>query len=202
MPEKLSLEDLEKHSGLSTRTLRYYMQVGLLPGPETLGKYAHYSQEHLDRLDLILILKELHLPLKEIRTVLDRLTPSEIIRYRDDQEDLLEKIKGVKPESEERGKAVQESSALNYIKGLEEAHTTHRNIADDRPNLYQNNQAVQFSDMSAVGRHQEPQRMEQEIWRRMVLTEGVELNIRETRDKEIRRKIERLVSFARSLFAK
>ena len=62
MTEEYTIEDLENHSGIPTRTLHYYMQLGLLPGPDKRGKYASYSQEHIDRLDLILILKEMHLP--------------------------------------------------------------------------------------------------------------------------------------------
>jgi DNA-binding transcriptional MerR regulator len=98
MTEDLSIEDLENHSGLPVRTLHYYMAEGLLPGPDKRGKYASYSQEHLDRLDLILILKELHLPLKEIRALLENMTPAEIQHYLDDQEDLLAKLKADQPD--------------------------------------------------------------------------------------------------------
>jgi DNA-binding transcriptional MerR regulator len=120
MIKDLTIDDLEKHSGLSIRTLHYYMQKGLLPSPDKRGKYASYSQEHLDRLDLILILKEMHLPLNEIRELLDSLTPEEIQHYRDDQEDFLVKLKTAKPDAQDSN-SVSESSALDYIKGLEKA---------------------------------------------------------------------------------
>ena len=32
MTDELSIDDLANHSGLSVRTLHYYMQEGLLPG--------------------------------------------------------------------------------------------------------------------------------------------------------------------------
>jgi DNA-binding transcriptional MerR regulator len=201
MPEELSIEDLEKHSGLSTRTLHYYMQIGLLPGPEKRGKYASYSQEHLDRLDLILILKEMHLPLKEIRTVLNRLTPSEIVHYRDDQEDLLEKIKGEKPEPGDKIEQKKDSSALDYIKSLEEAHSTHRDIADNRPYVYHNNQTRIKKEPRHLISNELVKYTQQQIWRRMILDDGVELNFLDTPDKERRYKIERLLSFARALFS-
>jgi DNA-binding transcriptional MerR regulator len=200
MTGELTIEDLEKHSGLSTRTLHYYMQIGLLPGPEKRGKYASYSHEHLDRLDLILILKEMHMPLKEIRKVLDRLTPSEIVHYRDDQEDLLRKIKGVSPAGEDSKVVRKETSALDYIKGLEEAHNIQRNITENRQHIYQDNQFKVFSESFVQAGDEEELEPKPQIWRRIVLDDGVELNIRDTRDKERRYKIDRLLTFARTLF--
>jgi DNA-binding transcriptional MerR regulator len=198
MPDEFSIEDLEKHSGLSTRNLYYYMQIGLLPGPETRGKYASYSQEHLDRLDLILILKEMHLPLKEIRAVLNRLTPSEIVRYRDDQEELLDKIKGVKPDMKTEKQHQKENSALDYIKGLDEAFHLRNDIKDNQPYFYfskQSNDKMLFSNKSQI-EFEKPQ-----VWRRIILGDGIELQIRDTRDKEVLYKVERLLTFARALFS-
>jgi DNA-binding transcriptional MerR regulator len=200
MSEEFTIEDLEKHSGLSTRTLHYYMHMGLLPGPEKRGVNATYSQEHLDRLDLILILKEMHLPLKEIRKIFDRLTPAEIVHYRDDQEDLLEKIKGVRPQASADEKAKNGSSALDYIKGLEEAHQTYWNITDNQLQNIKNDPDKLLSNFSIRSIKEEKNVPPQEIWRRITLADGVELNFRDTRDRERRYKIDRLLSFARSLF--
>ena len=199
MPDELTIEDLEKHSGLSTRTLHYYTQIGLLPSPEKRGINATYTQEHLDRLDVILICKELHLPLKEIRIVLDQLTPEEIKHYRDDREDLLYKIKADRPHPGPDTQTQQESSALDYIKSLEKAHITHRNVAENPPMLFQNQHTPLFSSQD-LGPDGSPVKTDQEIWRRFILIDGVELNIRDTRDKALRYKIDRLLSFARSLF--
>lgn len=202
MPDELTIEDLEKHSGLSTRTLHYYMSIGLLPGPEKRGVNASYTQEHLNRLDLILILKEMHLPLKQIRTLLDRLTPIEIHHYIDDQEDLLEKIKSNEPTAEGQEKAKNQSSALDYIKSLEEAHTSYRSITEDQTSIYQNSQPILRQSLPQKSAAQEPQTTSQDIWRRIVLADGVELHLRDTSDSHLRYKIDRLLSFARSLFRK
>jgi DNA-binding transcriptional MerR regulator len=202
MTDNFSIEDLEKHSGLSTRTLHYYMSKGLLPGPETRGKYASYTQEHLDRLDLILILKEMHLPLDEIKAILDQLTPDEIRHYRDSQEDLLEKLKSTKPGTDEDSKKTKPGSALNYIKSLEEAQSAHETIAESSE-LFASNRRRSFKieapKMQIDRNMAEPK---PEIWRRVILADGVELNIRESSDKEVRYKVDRLLSFARSLFKK
>ena len=78
METKLTLEELADQSGLSIRTIRYYIQVGLLDGPDTHGKFASYSPEHLDRLELISRLKErTHLPLEEISKLFRHGTPEQ-----------------------------------------------------------------------------------------------------------------------------
>ncbi len=69
--EPLDLTDLADRAGVSIRTVRYYIQQGLLSGPEARGPGAHYSDEHLDRILLIKRLQKEHLPLAEIRRVID-----------------------------------------------------------------------------------------------------------------------------------
>ena len=45
-----TLAELCKLAELPRRTVRYYIQVGLLPRPEGAGRGAHYTAQHLDRL--------------------------------------------------------------------------------------------------------------------------------------------------------
>src|SRR4051812_40556202 len=69
--DPLDLTGLADRAGVSIRTVRYYIQQGLLPKPDARGPGAHYTEEHLDRLLLIKRLQREHLPLAEIRRVLD-----------------------------------------------------------------------------------------------------------------------------------
>lgn len=202
MTENLTIEDLQEHSGLSIRTLHYYMSKGLLPGPETRGKNASYTQEHLDRLDLILILKEMHLPLDEIKDILDQLTPSEIIHYRDSQEDLLEKIKSKKLTTNESRKKIISGNALDYIKSLEEAQSAHEIITENKPPRQYNNQHRFNIEAPKLRIEREESESKPEIWRRVILADGIEMNIRESTNADLRYKIDRLLSFARTLFKK
>lgn len=73
-----SLDELTSLTGVTVRTVRYYIAEGLLPPPVTVGRNASYTSEHLDRLRLITRLKEGYLPLKEIRRRLQTMTPEEI----------------------------------------------------------------------------------------------------------------------------
>ncbi len=89
--EERLINELAKEAGVTVRTIRYYMDQGLLPPPTPSGRYAHFSQQHLDRLRLIRKLKELHLPLEEIKRILDTTPPEEIEQLLSDQDDFSER---------------------------------------------------------------------------------------------------------------
>jgi DNA-binding transcriptional MerR regulator len=49
----LTIDDLAKRTGLTTRNIRAYQSRGLLPPPEVRGRTGYYAKEHVDRLELI-----------------------------------------------------------------------------------------------------------------------------------------------------
>jgi Ca-activated chloride channel family protein len=69
-PETYKLDELAEKAGASPRTVRYYVQRGLLPAPEFRGKDTAYTREHLVRLRAIKKLQERFLPLDAIQTEL------------------------------------------------------------------------------------------------------------------------------------
>jgi DNA-binding transcriptional MerR regulator len=73
----MTINELATRTGVTTRTIRYYVEQGLLPAPER-GRPAEYTEDHVQRLDLIRRLKEQYLPLEEIRAMLERLDRKEI----------------------------------------------------------------------------------------------------------------------------
>lgn len=74
----LTLDELCEQTGVTVRTVRYYIAEGLLPPPIGHGTSARYSGEHLDRLTAIAALKDRFLPLREIRRTLSGLEPEAI----------------------------------------------------------------------------------------------------------------------------
>ena len=72
-----TLPEFAKLSGVTPRTIRYYISEGLLPSPGA-GPQARYTDEHLDRVRLIRELQRNHLPLAEIRTQLHRVSHDEV----------------------------------------------------------------------------------------------------------------------------
>jgi DNA-binding transcriptional MerR regulator len=65
------IEELAELGGVTRRTVRYYVQRGLLPTPLGTGRGPHYTQAHLERLIHIRQLQETGVPLAEITAQLD-----------------------------------------------------------------------------------------------------------------------------------
>lgn len=67
-----TVHEVSRLSGVSIRTLHHYDAIGLLPATEvTDSGYRLYDDAALERLQNILLYRELEFPLKEIRTILD-----------------------------------------------------------------------------------------------------------------------------------
>jgi DNA-binding transcriptional MerR regulator len=60
------IEELAERAGVSRRTVRYYVQRGLLPAPTGLGRGRHYTEAHLATLVRIRELQEAGVPLADI----------------------------------------------------------------------------------------------------------------------------------------
>jgi DNA-binding transcriptional MerR regulator len=70
MDEKhYSIEELEELTGFSIRTIRYYIQEGLLDPPPGRGRGGYYFDSHLQRLREIKALQEQGLKLSSIQEI-------------------------------------------------------------------------------------------------------------------------------------
>ncbi len=69
---ELKLDELAKRAGVAPRTVRYYVQRGLLPAPPFRGRDTVYGAEHLARLVAIRAMQARYLPLDEIEAALGR----------------------------------------------------------------------------------------------------------------------------------
>jgi DNA-binding transcriptional MerR regulator len=181
MIDEINLEDLVQLSGLSLRTLRYYIQEGLLQGPDTRGKFAHYSQQHLERIELIQRLKNLHLPLQEIRRLLENMTPDEIKLMRQYQENFNRNL-GISVTDEVKQPSITETgtSALEYIQNLSKAQGNISTSARP-PVMVPLQRKLPIPDRSTIeiSKNLAGPVSEQGTWRRIVISDGVELNLRE-----------------------
>ena len=67
-----TVKEVSKLTGVSIRTLHYYDSIGLLhPTEITESGYRLYDDAALERLQHILLFRELEFPLKEIKAILD-----------------------------------------------------------------------------------------------------------------------------------
>ena len=68
----MTVNEVNKLTGVSVRTLQYYDTIGLLkPVEYTESGYRLYDDTSLERLQQILLFKELEFPLKEIKKIID-----------------------------------------------------------------------------------------------------------------------------------
>jgi DNA-binding transcriptional MerR regulator len=72
--------ELAEKSGVTKRTIHYYMRRGLLPPSEGAGLGTTYSDEHLYRIMLIKKLQDDYLPLDEIRKRISGMSLQEVIK--------------------------------------------------------------------------------------------------------------------------
>ena len=71
--EAMSVSLVSRCFGVSARMLRYYEQAGLIRSFRREGyAYRMYDKTALSRLSLILILRKLRIPVKQIRTILQK----------------------------------------------------------------------------------------------------------------------------------
>lgn len=70
--ELQTISQVSKSFGVSTRTLRYYEQIGLLESRKLDGyAYRTYDREAVLRLQQIIVLRKLRIPLKQIAEILE-----------------------------------------------------------------------------------------------------------------------------------
>lgn len=70
--KRYKIGDLEKLTKTNRRTIHFYIQLGLIPRPDSRGGAASYSEEALVRLNLIRELKKQRLTLEEIREFFEK----------------------------------------------------------------------------------------------------------------------------------
>lgn len=68
----MTVKEVSRLAGVSVRTLQYYDSIGLLkPCEYTESGYRLYDDKALERLQQILLFRELEFPLKEIKRIID-----------------------------------------------------------------------------------------------------------------------------------
>ena len=64
---RYAIGDLARLAGVSRRTVRYYVQEGLIPPPLGVGRGNHYGPEHLEQILRVKAMQEAGQTLDEIR---------------------------------------------------------------------------------------------------------------------------------------
>jgi len=172
-----SISDLASAAGIEPRTIRSYVEKGIIPGPESLGRGARYPQDALDRLRVFQLLRDANrsLTLDQIRMLLQRLGRSELRGLADGRlriDEVLDLDAGGEP---------SRTAAMDYIASFRNvAQPASRGTpaaADDRlPVLEEAARAlVRLAGLPASSRA-----VRGEQWYRLPLTPDIELSVRGT----------------------
>jgi len=132
-----SIAEVAGFSGVTSRTLRHYDEIGLLP-PAFVGDngYRYYGEDELLRLQRILVLRELGLPLPRIAEVLDERT--------DRVEALREHLRTLLAE---RDRLARLAATVRRTIGELEGETGGRAVSIQRPeNLFEGFDAARYAD--------------------------------------------------------
>lgn len=89
-----TVQKLGKLAGVSTRTLRYYDEIGILkPARINSSGYRIYGQTEVDKLQQILFYREMNVSLEKIKAILEQPDFDEAEALRKHRVDLLDKRK-------------------------------------------------------------------------------------------------------------
>jgi DNA-binding transcriptional MerR regulator len=192
------ISELAELSGVSTRTIRYYIQEGLLPQPEVRGKYAVFNDEYMQRLRLIKYLKDAYLPLNRIRELLDSLPESQVVpllnEFEADPVSALSSLQAL-PILEQQDAAPSQPepeknlNALEYINALRE----NRTIREKKPSTPAASPAPQTKRQYL---HLDTPAIDE--WRRVELVPGLELHLRLPVNTRVQKLVDQLIDLARN----
>jgi DNA-binding transcriptional MerR regulator len=176
-----SLQDLADLTGVTPRTVRFYVAQGLLPSPGRMGPGAMYGPGHLARLKLIRQLQREHLPLAEIRGRLDSLDDAAVVAI-----------------VEAPSSPPTAGSAADYIRGV-----LAKSRVSDLPAAYTLAAPARLMVPAMPAMHEAPppetQPADRSQWDRVVLVPDVELHIRRPLTRQLNKKVERVIAIAREL---
>jgi len=204
--ETFLISELAQKSGVSARTIRYYIAEDLLPAPPVEGRYSRFSSDYIDRILLIRYLQETYLPLKEIRRQMQNLSITEV-------RELLQKYKiPAESESSKPSSAMaytnavisspqpktEPGSALEYVSSLLKSRKISEKMDDGKNNLQYLTQRP--SPPEPAVRRTSPILERGENWRRIQLAPGLELHVEQHLMHRYETQIRQMIDLANNLF--
>ena len=208
------IHQLADKAGVSVRTIRFYINEGLLPPPQAQGRYSVYSEDYLERLELIRLLKDKFLPLKEIRARLEGLSQAEVraaLALEREQEAQADRLFESKTAAESPGG----TKALDYInrllnqpgakssrpsQSLPSPAPAQPGAKSSRPSQSLPSPAPAQPSPKRASESRASYATPNEVWERVQLAPGIELHLQQPIPADQRSKLEELVRFARQLF--
>lgn len=178
--QEYAIGELADLAGVTPRTIRYYVSIGLMPAPEQAGPKTRYTDSHLQRLRLIRHLQRQHLPLSEIGDRIARLDDEAV-------EAALDADVATRPAD----------SALDYIERLQGGRPLDPGSKEVTPEP-----AWALAQRPAETSPAQPSKAQLDTrtrWERVSLSESVELHVRHPMDRRTRQQIEHYIRLGREM---
>ncbi len=142
-----TVKKLSMLAGISTRTLRYYDEIGLLkPARTNSSGYRIYGQSELDKLQQILFYKELGLELERIMDILNDPTFDAIAALKTHQKKLIEKRKQLDLLINNVNKTIGAKEGRITMSDKEKFEGFKQKLVDENENKYGNEIRDKYGD--------------------------------------------------------
>ncbi|MFC2145627.1 MerR family transcriptional regulator [Actinomycetota bacterium] len=187
--KKYTIDDLSELTGYSRRTIRYYIQEGLLDPPAGRGKGGFYFGHHLSQLQLIKQLQDKKMSLSSISKYMNR-------------------------DHEPRKKFYDEykNSSLNYEmseKAFPAAEQRVKNMKmkmgkspkKERLEVYEK-KVYEEDSMPNKGFYAPSPESPRDVWIKYEISPGLEINIKRDIEEKQKRKIDDIIRVAREILGK
>jgi DNA-binding transcriptional MerR regulator len=167
-----TMSELEQMTGLSRRTIHYYVSQKLIPAPESKGgPGAKYGEEQLVRLQLIRILQD-ELKLEKIKEALASMNEEEMRRIVTDAESGVKKWDATAVSSWLSGQGGSSVSESKRTAAKLPGNFSFTRIGEHRE---EPSPAQPVNLLAGLKRSMPPKG---EMWQRLQISEGIELSIR------------------------
>lgn len=210
--EGLTLQELAAETGVEPRTIRSYVEKGVILGPESFGRGARYPRETLDRLKVLQLLRDANrsLTLDQIRVLLNSIGPSQL---REVAEGTV-RIGAVIDTDAAGASPLPKTAALEYLHGLQRSPSQPQSHAALSPLLHHRTPPPLSNDQLPVLEHAARALAELtgktlwsrstrgESWYRISLTPDIELSVRGEFGTEQLAQLHRIGDSLRTLLTK
>jgi DNA-binding transcriptional MerR regulator len=200
-----AITDLASLAGVTPRTIRYYVSVGLVPAPTQAGRAARYGDDHLARIRLIRRLQEQHLPLAEIRARLASLSDTEITEALHAPEprpagSALDYIRSLTSGARHRTAASPAAPSAQVPAGLTVASAAGPSVAlPTAPQAEVPAAPPAVPQLHPAPASRSSTRPVTAVWERIPLAPDVELHVRRPLSRTAHKRVERLITIAREI---
>lgn len=186
-----SLDDLSNVTGFDKRAIRNFIEKGLLRGPDSMGRYARYSEAHLSRLLAIKWMRDNQgMNTQKIRTYL--LTMSQ------DELDIIV----AKATSSGIDNSEIKSTALDYIRSISPPKTVFekQDYVSDLKVYGSTPVDLLLKELSRICNNAPVRKQSKsETWHRISITPDVELSVRGIDDEEQLARMKRVCDYLREI---